>query len=62
MKNKTGRYVACMDERISAYKVLVEKPEGKRPHGRPRCRGGASTKMVLQDRKGQHGLDLYGSR
>jgi hypothetical protein len=27
MKNKIDRYVACMEERISAYKVLVEKPE-----------------------------------
>jgi len=45
MKNKTGKYVARMEERISANKVLVEKPEGKRPHGRPRCRSGDNTKM-----------------
>jgi hypothetical protein len=49
MKNKIGRYVACMEERIGAYKVLVEKPEGKRPHGRPRCRWGDNTKMDLQE-------------
>jgi hypothetical protein len=30
-------YVAGMGERRSAYKVLVGRPEGKRPHGRPRC-------------------------
>jgi len=27
----------------------VEKPEGKRPHGRPRCRWEDNTKMDLQD-------------
>jgi hypothetical protein len=30
--------VACMGELINAYKILVGKPEGKRPLGRPRCR------------------------
>jgi hypothetical protein len=29
-------HVACMREEIGVYKVLVEKPEGKRPLGRPR--------------------------
>jgi hypothetical protein len=27
-----------MWERRGVYRVLVEKPEGKRPLGRPRCR------------------------
>jgi hypothetical protein len=27
-----------MGERRDVYKVLVRKPEGKRPLGRPRCR------------------------
>jgi hypothetical protein len=27
-----------MREKRNAYTVLVEKPEGKRPLGRPRCR------------------------
>jgi hypothetical protein len=27
-----------MGEERKVYKVLVEKPEGKRPLGRPRCR------------------------
>jgi hypothetical protein len=49
MKNKIGRYVAYMEERISAYMVLVEKPEGKRPHGRPRCRWEHNTKKDLQE-------------
>jgi hypothetical protein len=29
--------VACMGK-INVYKILVRKPEGKRPLGRPRCR------------------------
>ena len=30
--------VACMKQSRNAYRVLVGKPEGKRPLGRPRCR------------------------
>jgi hypothetical protein len=31
-------HVACMGEKRSAYRLLVGKPEGKRPLGRPRRR------------------------
>jgi len=31
-------HVACIGEGRGAYRVLVGKPEGKRPLGRPRCR------------------------
>jgi hypothetical protein len=31
-------HVACMGEERKLYKVLVGKPEGKRPLERPRCR------------------------
>jgi hypothetical protein len=31
-------HVASMGERRSAYRVLVRKPEGRRPLGRPRSR------------------------
>ena len=31
-------HVACMEEGKGMHKVLVGKPEGKRPLGRPRCR------------------------
>jgi hypothetical protein len=31
-------HVACMGEERKVYKVLVEKPKGKRPVGRPRRR------------------------
>jgi len=33
-----GRHVASMGERRGVYRVLVGKPEGKRPLGRPRHR------------------------
>jgi hypothetical protein len=31
-------HVARMRGRRGAYRAFVGKPEGKRPHGRPRCR------------------------
>jgi hypothetical protein len=31
-------YVVYMGEMRNAYSILVGKPEGKRPLGRPRCR------------------------
>jgi hypothetical protein len=31
------------------YRVLVRKPEGKRPLGRPRCRCEDNIKMDLQE-------------
>jgi hypothetical protein len=42
---KSGRMrwagnVACMGERRGVYRVLVRKPDGKRPLGRPRRRWG----------------------
>jgi hypothetical protein len=37
-----------MGERKSVYRVLVKKPEGKRPLGSPRRRWGNNIKMELQ--------------
>jgi hypothetical protein len=34
------KHVARMGEGRGVYRVLVGKPEGKRPLGRPRCRWG----------------------
>jgi hypothetical protein len=31
-------HVACVGEERNVYKVLMGKPEGKRPVGRPSCR------------------------
>jgi hypothetical protein len=53
-------HVARMGEKRNAYRLLVGKPEGKRPLGRPRRRWMDSTciKMYLfRDRLGRCGLD-----
>ena len=42
-------HVACMAERRGLYRVLVRKPEGKRPHERPRHRWEDNIKMDLQE-------------
>ena len=42
-------HVARMRERRGVYKVLVGKPEGKRPLGRPRRRWEDYIKMDLQE-------------
>jgi len=36
-------------ERRGVYRVLIRKPEGKRPFGRPRCRWENNIKMNLQE-------------
>ena len=41
-------HVACMWERIGVYKVLVGKPEGKRPLGRPRHRWDDNIKWIFR--------------
>jgi len=41
--------VARMGERRGIYRVLVGKPEGKRPLGRPRYRWEDNIKMYLQE-------------
>jgi len=42
-------HVAHMVERRGLYMVLVEKPEGRRTFGRPRCRWEDNIKMDLQE-------------
>jgi len=42
-------HVARMEERRGVCRVLVGKPEGKRPVRRPRCRWENNLKMDLQD-------------
>ena len=41
-------HVARMGERRRVYRVLVGKPEGKRPLGKPRCIWDDNIKMNLQ--------------
>jgi hypothetical protein len=42
-------HVACMWEERGAYRVLVGRPEGKRPLGRPRRRWEDNIKMDLRE-------------
>jgi len=42
-------HVARMGEDRGVHRVLVGKPEGKRPLGRPRCRWEDNIKMDLQE-------------
>jgi hypothetical protein len=44
-------------ERRGAYRVLVVKPEGKRPLGIPRSRRKVNIKINLQEVVWGHGLD-----
>jgi hypothetical protein len=43
-----GGHVARVEEGRVVYRVLVGKPEGKRPMGRPRCRWEDNIKAYLQ--------------
>jgi len=42
-------HVAHMGERRGVYRILVGKPEGRRPLGRPRHRWENNIKMGLQE-------------
>jgi hypothetical protein len=44
-----ARYAARMGERRGVYRVLVGKPEGKRPLGRPRHRWKDNIKIDLKE-------------
>ena len=48
-------HVACMGEGRGVHRVLVGKPEGKRPLGRPRRRWEDNIKMDLEDVGGSCG-------
>jgi hypothetical protein len=48
-------------EKRNAYRILVGKPEGKRPLGRPRHVGGWTILKWYLGRMGWYGLDLSGS-
>ena len=52
-------HVTRMGEERGAYRVLVGKPVGKRPLGRPRCRWVDNIGMDLQEV--ERGLDRAGS-
>jgi hypothetical protein len=46
---KWAGHVASMGEKRNAYRILVGKPEGKRPLGRPRCRWEDNIRMTLRE-------------
>jgi len=47
--NRQAWYVARMGEERVVYRVLMGKPEGKKPLGRPRRRWVDNVRMDLQD-------------
>jgi len=49
IKSRWAGHVARMGEGRGVYRVLVGKPEGKRPLGRPRRRWEGNIKMDLQE-------------
>jgi hypothetical protein len=49
-------HVARIEEKRNAYRILVGKPEGKRPLGRPRRRWVDNIKMDLRE-AGWDGVD-----
>ena len=57
-------HVARMGKSIGVYRVLVGKPEGKRPLGRPRHRWENNIKMDLQevDCEGMDWIDVAQDR
>jgi hypothetical protein len=50
-------YVVHMEEKRNAYGILMGKPEGKTPQGRPRHWWEDNIKMDLRGRMGWNGLD-----
>jgi hypothetical protein len=54
-------HVARMGEQRNAYRLLVAKPEGKRPLGRPRRRWVDNIKIDILDTGWRCGLDWSSS-
>ena len=42
-------HVARMEEGRSAFKILTDKPTGKRPLGKPRCRWEDNVRINLKE-------------
>jgi len=50
-------HIARIGERRGAYRVLVRKPEGKRPLGIPNLRSEVILRCIFRKSDGGHGLD-----
>jgi hypothetical protein len=62
IKSRTKRWaghVAWIGERRGVYRVLVGKPEGKKPMGRPRRRWEGNNRMDLHE-VGCGGMEGFG--
>jgi hypothetical protein len=55
-----GKACSTNGAKGNANRILVGKPKGKRPLGRPRGRW-VDNIRIERDRMGWHGLDGYGS-
>jgi hypothetical protein len=53
-----GQVARMGGEGRGAYRILVGRPDGRRPLGRPRCRWKDNIKMDLQEVGWGHGLKL----
>jgi hypothetical protein len=56
-RNRWAGHVAWMGEGRGVYRVLVGKPEGKRPLGRPRCRWEDNIRWIFRKWVWGYGLD-----
>jgi len=59
--SKDAGHVSRIGEKRGVYMVLVRRPEGKGPLGRPRRRWQDNIQIDLQEVGWWHGLDLIGS-
>jgi len=59
-KNERGGAFGTMGNRIGAYRVLLGRPEGKRPLGRHWRRWKDNIKMALPELQLRYGLDSCG--